>query len=750
MSQTRLDSIGFGPPPDLEPAAPTDLETAPGARTFRVRGMTCASCARAVERALAAVPGVDQVSVNLALDRATITAPDEVQVDSLQRSVSDAGYELIPSPPRSGVAHDGAGEHDHGIALGQEKDFARDALARVALASALTVPVFVLAMFVPHGVEWSRWTQAILATVVEFVAGRPFLVSAWRRARHLSSNMDTLIAVGTLAAYLYSVVSLFTHGDVYFETAAVVITFISLGKYLEHRSKRRASEAIEKLMELGAKEARVIRDLVEVSVPIDELRVGDLMRVRPGEKVPTDGVIESGDISVDESMLTGESVPVDRSAGEEVYGATINVSGSAVVRATRVGEGTVLSQITHLVEEAQTRKAPIEKLADRVSAVFVPVVIVVAAVTFGTWLALGYALEESLLAAVAVLIISCPCAMGLATPAAVMVGTGRGADLGILIKGGDVLERAGEITSVALDKTGTLTEGRMRVAEIATDGVSVGEVLRLAAAVEDPSEHPIARAIVTRARENGIAIPVPEAFEAVPGAGVRARVEGTEVVAGTTDFAGRPPSSLETAGERLEAAGHTLVWIAVDGEVVGVIGLGDELRSSAREAVRTLRTRGLETVLLTGDNPSAARAVASALGIDGVEARLRPHDKIAAVEALKTRGGSVAMVGDGINDAPALAAADLGIAVATGTDVALAAADITLLGGDPKLIPKAIDLARRTMKVIRQNLFWAFFYNVIAIPLAALGFLDPMIAAAAMALSSVSVVFNSLRLRRFT
>ena len=720
-------------------------------RTFDVRGMTCAACARRVEKALAAHPAVDEVVVNLALEKVTVGGGGDMPATELSSLVERAGYELVvPRPAGDGVAHEGRDEADHGISPGREDSLASAARRRLVLSGALTAPVLLLAMFVPHDVVWSRWTQAILATVVEFVAGRPFLAGAWKQARRLSSNMDTLIAVGTLAAYSYSVVSLFTHGDVYFETAAVIITFISLGKFLEHRSKRRAASALERLMQVGAKEARVIRDLVEVSVPVDRVRIGDLMRVRPGEKIPTDGVILSGETSIDESMLTGESIPVDKEPGDEVFGATINTSGSVVVEARRIGSDTALAQIARLVEDAQARKAPIELLADRVSSVFVPAVIAIATVTFLGWLLTGHTFETSLLSGVAVLIVSCPCAMGLATPAAVMAGTGRGAELGILIKGGDVLERAGGISTVALDKTGTMTEGRPAVTDVVAREIDAVELLTLAASVEDLSEHPLGRAVAAEARARGLESRPVEAFESTTGSGVRGLVGGKEVRVGALPEAhDLHVGPLEEAAKRLEDAGRTVVWVVVAGEAAGLVALSDRIKAAGDEAVAALRADGLRTVLLTGDNRRAAADVARALGVDEVEAGLAPDDKIAIVRKLREAGGSVAMVGDGINDAPALAAADLGIAVATGSDVALAAADVTLLGGDPRLIPKAVRLARATLRVIRQNLFWAFSYNVVTIPLAALGLLDPMIAAAAMALSSVSVVFNSLRLRRF-
>ena len=561
--------------------------------------------------------------------------------------------------------------------------------------------------------------------------------------------MDTLVALGTLAAYFYSVYSLlFTdHPEVYFETAAVIISFLLLGKYFEHRSKSTASSAIKSLMQLEAKEARVVRDLVEVSIPLEEVEVGDLMRVRPGEKIPTDGRVVEGESGVDESMLTGESVPVEKAPGDDVFGATLNTSGSLLVEATRVGGATALAQIAKLVEDAQTRKAPIEHLADRVSSIFVPIVILIAFATVAGWLLTGHPFSEALIAAVAVLIIACPCAMGLATPAAVMVGTGRGAQLGILVKGGDVLERAGAIDTVLLDKTGTITEGKMVVTDVKALSGSEDEVLTLAAAVENHSEHPIARAIVEAATARSLEVAQSERFSSVAGEGAEASVAGELVRVGKSTFAG---SEKAGQGESLEREGKTVVWVGDGSSLSGFIAVSDILKPTAKKAVERFHELGMKTVLLTGDNERTARFIAEAAGIDDVVAEVLPAGKVDVVRDLQGKGRRVAMVGDGINDAPALAQADLGIAIGTGTDVAMEAADLTLMGGDPVLAPGAVDLSRRTLATIKQNLFWAFGYNVAAIPLAAFGLLDPMIAAGAMALSSVSVVGNALRLRGFS
>ena len=719
-------------------------------RDYDVTGMTCASCARRVERTLAALPGVDEATVNLALEKATVRGA-ELTDEELIEAVEAAGYGLLPKS--AATSHAGHAEDDHGIAPTQEDSFTSEAWRRFVVAAIFTAPVLTLAMAgYMHG--WAAWLQFVLILPVEFWAGRPFLVSAWKQARHRAVNMDTLIAVGTLAAFLYSLYSLLLgHGDIYFETAGVIITFLLLGKYFEHRSKSRASEAIKRLLEMGAKQATVVRDGATVTVPIEDVRVGDILRVKPGEKIPTDGLVRSGETSVDESMLTGESVPVSKATGDEVYGATLNASGSIDIEATRVGGETALAQIAKMVEAAQTRKAPIEHFADRVASVFVPVVLAIATATIAGWLLTGHSFEASLIAGVAVLIIACPCAMGLATPAAIMVGTGRGAALGIVIKGGDVLERSGDLDAVMLDKTGTITRGAMSVIDVvstAGEKDARDEVLALAASVETLSEHPIATAIVAAAQERGVEPKPASGFASATGEGARADVGGRAVFVGRAEFAGSSrDEALATRAADLQAEGKTVVWVGDGSTASGIIAIADTVKPSAREAVNRLKRQGLRTILVTGDNETTGRAIAREVGIEEVHAEVRPEHKVEEVRRLQAAGRRVAMVGDGINDAPALAQADLGIAIGTGADVAIEAADLTLIGGDPLLAPAAIALSRATLRNIKQNLFWAFFYNVLAIPAAVLGLLDPMIAAAAMAFSSVSVVLNALRLRRF-
>ncbi len=703
-----------------------------------ISGMTCASCAARIEKRLNRLDGVT-ASVNFASEHAAVSFdPAQVDLEDLIGAVEAAGYGA--SLPEA------AGEGDPSRTYG----------LRLGLALAGSVPLAIFAWISASRPPGWEWVSLVLATPVVFWAGWPFHKAAVQNARHGVATMDTLISVGTLAAWTWSTVVLLggISTSVYFDTAGAITSLILLGRYLEARAKRRSGEAIRKLLELGAKEARVLRDGAEVLVPIELLAVGDRFVVRPGEKVATDGIVESGTSAVDESMLTGESVPVEVGPGDRVVGATLNTSGRLVVEATRVGASTALSQIARLVAEAQAGKAPVQRLADRVSAVFVPVVIGLSALTLLGWLAAGAATTAAFTAAVAVVVIACPCALGLATPTALMVGTGRGAQLGIVIRGPEVLEQTRQVTTIVLDKTGTLTEGKMAVARVvAAQGADEAELVRLVAGAEDASEHPIARAIAAYGRERLGTLPEVGSFSARAGLGVEAVVDGHAVVVGRpgllADWGIRLPEELAEEVARLEAEGSTVVGAAVDGAAVGLVAVADRLKPTSRQAVAELRSLGLTPVLLTGDNERTARSIAGEVGIERVLAGVLPEEKAAEVARLQEAGEVVAMVGDGVNDAPALARADLGLSIGTGTDVAIEASDITLVAGDLRAAADAIRLSRRTLRTIEGNLFWAFGYNVAAIPLAVAGLVNPIVAAAAMAFSSVFVVTNSLRLRRF-
>ena len=692
-----------------------------------------------IERTLNELEGVE-ATVNYATEQATVDYDQgRAAVDDLIHAVEAAGY-------RASIE----------ARVAADDTAARRLLTRLLVAAVLTVPLVVLAMVPPLQFDGWEWVAAALATPVVLWAGSDFHRAAVLNARQLAATMDTLISIGTLAAWTWSVVALLALEDAhtYFEVGAAVTTLVLLGRFLEAGAKRRSSAAIRGLLELGAKEARVLRGGVEALVPVAEVRPGDLFVVRPGEKIATDGVVEDGTAAIDQSMLTGEPIPMEIGPGDQVVGATVNTSGRLVVRATRVGAETALAQIAHLVEEAQSGKAPVQRLADRVSSVFVPIVLGISLATLVGWLVLTGDGTAAFTASVAVLIIACPCALGLATPTALMVGTGRGAQLGIVIKGPEILERTRRVTTVVLDKTGTVTEGRMWVADVVpANGVERSEILRLAGAVEDASEHPVARAIAGRAREELGRLPAAERFSSRAGLGAEATVDGHSVVVGRPSLlASRGlalPAELVPRRDEARAEGGTVVAVGWDGAVRGLVHVDDRLKPTSEEAVAELRSLGLEPVLLTGDNERTARSVAEAVGIEQVVANVLPHDKVAEVRRLQEAGKVVAMVGDGVNDAPALAQADLGLAVGTGADVAIEASDLTLVSGDLRAAADAIRLARRTLRTIEGNLFWAFAYNVAAIPLAAAGLLDPIVAAAAMAFSSVFVVTNSLRLRRF-
>lgn len=727
--------------------------------TVKISGMSCAACAARIEKGLSKLPGVTRAAVNFATEKAVVEFnPAEIGVPQIKKTVADIGYKAVEVDDRTTAD----------VELGEREKEIRRQKALVIFSGILSAPlvVYMLAMVfnLHHSIPLffsDPYFQFALATPIQFVAGANFYKEAYVALRGRSANMSVLVALGTTAAYLYSVAATFFGvrigvTEVYYETGALIITLVLLGKTLETIAKGRTSEAIKKLIGLQAKNAHVIRNGREMDIPVEEVEAGDLVVVRPGEKIPVDGIVKEGYSAVDESMLTGESVPVDKKAGDEVIGATINKLGAFKFEATKVGKDTALAQIIKMVEEAQGSKAPIQRMADVISAYFVPAVVVVGLITFFFWYYLGSPgdFTRSLLNFTAVLVIACPCALGLATPTSIMVGTGKGAENGILIKSGEYLEKTHKLTAVVLDKTGTITKGEPALTDFIPAPEFKGEekgLLLMAARAEKNSEHPLARAIVDRANGEGAVLDDPQQFSAIPGHGVTAEIDGRKVYLGTKKL--MKDNNIDISGlapevEKLEEEGKTVMHMAVEGKIAAVIGVADTIKGNSKEAITRLKEMGLEVWMLTGDNRRTAAAIARQVGIENVLAEVLPEDKASQVEKLRGQGKVVGMVGDGINDAPALVTADVGFAIGAGTDVAIESSDITLIRGDLRGIAAAISLSRATIRNIKQNLFWALVYNTVGIPVAALGLLNPVIAGAAMAFSSVSVVTNALRLRR--
>ncbi|MBU5437180.1 heavy metal translocating P-type ATPase [Tissierella sp. MSJ-40] len=716
-------------------------------RTLVIEGMTCAACSTRVEKVLNKIEGVVKATVNLSNNKAVVEFPSgAVEDETLIKSVEKAGYKAEIEIERD---------------LDREKEMREKEIKSLKtsfiVSAILSIPLFSAMFFHMAGIETiltNGYFQLLLATPVQFIIGYRFYKGAFNSLRGGGANMDVLVSMGTSAAYFYSVYNVITGvHEYYFEASAVIITLILLGKTFEAVAKGKTSEAIKKLMGLQPKIARVIKDGVEMDIPIEKVEIGDIIVVRPGEKIPVDGVIVEGDSSIDESMITGESIPIDKAIGDEVIGATINKFGSFKFQATKIGKDTVLSQIVKLVEDAQGSKAPVQRLADKISGIFVPIVVAIAVITFLGFYFVKGNFNIGLINAVAVLVIACPCALGLATPTAIMVGTGKGAENGILIKSGEHLERAHKMDTIVFDKTGTITKGEPEVTDIVVfNEIDRNEVLRIGASVEKTSEHPLGQAIVKKGEEELLKITEPEKFMAVPGKGLRATFEGKEVLIGNRKLMAENNVSIEEGEKellKLEEEGKTAMLISLDNKLSGIIAVADQIKETSKKAIEELKSMGLDVYMITGDNERTAKAIANQVGITNVLAEVLPENKAEVVDKIKSEGKHVGMVGDGINDAPALAAADVGFAIGTGTDVAMEAADITLMRGELTGVVTAMKLSHRTMRTIKQNLFWAFFYNSVGIPFAALGFLNPMIAGAAMAFSSVSVVTNSLRLKNF-